>query len=43
MDRLAVAMFHTHGTDLARWPVKVRELLDLEPHAAADHHVESWR
>jgi len=43
MDRLAVAMFHTHGTDLARWPVKVRELLDLEPQAAADHHVESWR
>jgi seryl-tRNA synthetase len=29
MDRLAVAMFHTHGTDLAKWPVSVRELLGL--------------
>jgi seryl-tRNA synthetase len=29
MDRLAVAMFHTHGTDLAEWPAKVRELLGL--------------
>jgi hypothetical protein len=29
MDRLAVAMFHTHGTDLARWPAEVRKLLGL--------------
>jgi len=29
MDRLAVAMFHTHGTELANWPVAVRELLGL--------------
>ncbi len=29
MDRLAVAMFHTHGTELAEWPAKVRELLGL--------------
>jgi seryl-tRNA synthetase len=29
MDRLAVAMFHTHGTDLAKWPVGVREMLEL--------------
>ncbi|MGC2083835.1 MAG: amino acid--[acyl-carrier-protein] ligase [Bradyrhizobium sp.] len=29
MDRLAVALFHTHGTDLARWPVQVREALEL--------------
>jgi hypothetical protein len=29
MDRLAVAMFHTHGTDLAKWPDGVRQLLDL--------------
>jgi len=26
-----VAMFHTHGTDLAKWPVEVRKMLDLEP------------
>jgi seryl-tRNA synthetase len=31
MDRLAVAMFHTHGTDLAKWPVEVRKMLGLEP------------
>jgi hypothetical protein len=30
MDRLAVAMFHTHGTDLASWPVTLRELLGLQ-------------
>jgi seryl-tRNA synthetase len=30
MDRLAVAMFHTHGTDLATWPASVRELLGLQ-------------
>jgi len=27
MDRLAVAMFHTHGKDVALWPIAVRELL----------------
>ncbi|WP_249137666.1 amino acid--[acyl-carrier-protein] ligase [Bradyrhizobium canariense] len=27
MDRLAVAMFHTHGEDVTRWPAAVRELL----------------
>jgi hypothetical protein len=26
---LAVAMFHTHGTDLAKWSGGLRELLDL--------------
>jgi hypothetical protein len=31
MDRLAVAMFHTHGTDLAKWPVGVRKMLGLAP------------
>ncbi|HET7885105.1 MAG TPA: hypothetical protein VFL62_02655, partial [Bradyrhizobium sp.] len=29
MDRLAVAMFHTHGTDLAKWPAGVRDVLGL--------------
>jgi seryl-tRNA synthetase len=29
MDRLAVAMFHTHGIDLAKWPAGVRETLGL--------------
>src|SRR5258707_481753 len=29
MDRLAVAMFHTHGTDLAKWPAEVRKILEL--------------
>jgi hypothetical protein len=29
MDRLAVAMFHTHGTDPAKWPVAVRQTLGL--------------
>ncbi len=29
MDRLAVAMFHTHGTKLPTWPDPVRELLSL--------------
>jgi seryl-tRNA synthetase len=43
MDRLAVAMFHTHGTDLAKWPVKVREMLGLQQQADADHHIEGWR
>jgi seryl-tRNA synthetase len=27
MDRLAVAMFATHGTDIAAWPASVREAL----------------
>src|SRR6201997_5067326 len=35
MDRLAVAMFHTHGIDLAKWPPAVREVLGLtRPNAA---------
>ncbi|MGO3927635.1 amino acid--[acyl-carrier-protein] ligase [Rhodopseudomonas pseudopalustris] len=29
MDRLAVALFHTHGIDLASWPASVRETLGL--------------
>src|SRR6202046_4197882 len=29
MDRLAVAMFHTHGIDLAEWPAGLRETLGL--------------
>ncbi len=29
MDRLAVAMFQTHGTDPAKWPAKVRKMLAL--------------
>jgi len=29
MDRLAVAMFHTHGTDVDKWPAAVRETLGL--------------
>jgi seryl-tRNA synthetase len=31
MDRLAVAMFHTHGTDLAKWPAELRKMLGIEP------------
>ena len=31
MDRLAVAMFHTHGTDTAKWPVKLRQMLGFAP------------
>ncbi|MEN3287908.1 MAG: hypothetical protein V7634_2208 [Bradyrhizobium sp.] len=34
MDRLAVALFHTHGTDLACWPARVREFLRLAQPAA---------
>jgi seryl-tRNA synthetase len=30
MDRLAVAMFHTHRTDLSKWPATVREALGLQ-------------
>jgi seryl-tRNA synthetase len=29
MDRLAVALFHTHGTDMAHWPTGVRSFLEL--------------
>jgi seryl-tRNA synthetase len=29
MDRLAVALFATHGTDLVRWPAAVCEALRL--------------
>jgi len=43
MDRLAVAMFHTHGTDLSAWPAKVRHILGVQPHVPTDVHVESWR
>jgi seryl-tRNA synthetase len=43
MDRLAVAMFHTHGTDLNLWPTKVREALGLSTFAHADAHAEGWR
>ena len=41
MDRLAVAMFHTHGTDLAAWPANVRDMLGMAAHATA--HGEGWR
>lgn len=30
MDRLALAMFHTHGTDTGKWPLRVRDVLDYE-------------
>src|ERR1700758_4367433 len=43
MDRLAGAMFHTHGPEPSRWPSRVRELLGIEPHASVDQHVEGWR
>lgn len=29
MDRLAVALFHTHGIDISNWPARVRALLAL--------------
>jgi len=29
MDRLAVALFHTHGADLTKWPTVVRDTLEL--------------
>ena len=35
MDRLAVAIFHTHGAEPAAWPRKVRETLGLAQHAMA--------
>jgi seryl-tRNA synthetase len=31
MDRLAVALFHTHGTDPATWPAEVRQTLGITP------------
>jgi seryl-tRNA synthetase len=34
MDRLAVALFHTHGTELGRWPARVREALAMAQPAA---------
>jgi seryl-tRNA synthetase len=30
MDRLAVAMFHTHGIHVAKWPNRVRQTLRLD-------------
>jgi seryl-tRNA synthetase len=33
MDRLAVAMFHTHGTEPAAWLQKVRDMLGFEQRA----------
>jgi hypothetical protein len=30
MDRLAVAMFHIHGTELAKWPNELRKMLGIE-------------
>jgi seryl-tRNA synthetase len=41
MDRLAVAMFHIHGTKLETWPVKVREMLGFDVHATVVG--EGWR
>ncbi len=43
MDRLAVAMFHTHRTDLSAWPAKVREIMGMQPLVTADAHGEGWR
>ena len=43
MDRLAVAMFHTHGTDLAAWPAKVREIMGMQSQIATEAHGEGWR
>jgi seryl-tRNA synthetase len=34
MDRLAVAMFHTHGIDLAKWPSAVTKTLGVGQYAA---------
>jgi hypothetical protein len=31
MDRLAVAMLHTHGTDVTKWPIEVRKMLGFVP------------
>src|ERR1700760_1659684 len=30
MDRLAVAMFHTHGINVAKWPIEVRKILEFQ-------------
>jgi seryl-tRNA synthetase len=30
MDRLAIAMFHSHSTDLGKWPATVRETLGFQ-------------
>ena len=30
MDRLAIAMFHTHRTDVSKWPAAVRETLGFQ-------------
>lgn len=43
MDRLAVAMFHTHGTNLQTWPGRVRDVLGLRQLAGADGYVETSR
>jgi seryl-tRNA synthetase len=43
MDRLAVALFHIHGTDLALWPAKVRDALGLSTHTHHEAHAEGWR
>jgi seryl-tRNA synthetase len=44
MDRLAVAMFHTHGKDVAQWPVAVRDLLGLgQTDRGAASAVEEYR
>jgi aspartyl-tRNA synthetase len=29
MDRLAIAMFRTHGRNVAEWPAEVRDLLGV--------------
>jgi hypothetical protein len=29
-------MFHTHGTDTAKWPVKLRQMLGLAHNAATE-------
>jgi hypothetical protein len=29
-------MFHTHGTDTAKWPVKLRQMLGLVRHTAEE-------
>ena len=43
MDRLAVAMFHTHGTNLQMWPSRVHDALGLRQLAGADGQVEASR
>jgi hypothetical protein len=30
MDRLAVALFATHGIDTSAWPASVRDVLSLD-------------